>query len=460
MYYLLTCPECQREALVPGATGQVTLKCPDCGHEVVLSPGDYPAEGIPTWQTIDAGELRLAESDATDSPQPTASDSANKPTGNWQGFEPITHEQFERMKRKQRSPIWTILQIVFGGLAAFPIALGILWYALDRDVMDAGPTVAKYVPWIVPEKFRGDVGSDKNDFSEPSFDRQTARRSGLPQPGSADENSGTMDDDTAVILDAGMPSADQGMNASASPTLDTPRPRDKLTQADVEQRYPFTRGLFATIKSWRVNLLTWRNRNDDPSADVRQIAQSIYGDMCDIAQVLTYFNGESRSFRFVRDAMLYPAREVKNNADLQNLVQQGASATLKRELAKPRAAMADFPIAMVLQISSAQLDDGVWTIQGSAPEPLELPSTFVCRIPEYLAPRLTPGQRLLTLGIARVPTETPQGQDAQADATQPSMQYAVDFLFSMGSGAAIGSADQPTPARDDSPEDADEPPAP
>ncbi|HBE66895.1 MAG TPA: hypothetical protein DDW52_01970 [Planctomycetaceae bacterium] len=461
MYYLLTCPECQREALVPGTTDQVTLKCPSCGHVLELAPDDHPAEGIPTWQSISTNELQLAEAESTDELQTTAS---SGPKSNWKGFEPITHEQFERMKRKQRSPLWTMLQVVLGGLAAFPIALGILWYALDRDIMNAGPTIAKYVPWIVPKKFQGDVGIEDLDFRSSSFDRQSERKSGLPPPGSStdlsDATGGDVNGaDAPTRLDSNVPTPDQSMGDTTTTRIEAPRSANKLTQADVEQRYPFTRGLFATIKSWRVNLLTWRNRNDDPNANVRQIAQGIYGDMCDIAQVLTFFNGESRSFRFVRDGMLYPAREVKNNADLQNLVQQGASATLKREQADPPARR-EFPLAMVLQISSAELDDGVWKIEGTTPEPLELPATFICQIPDYLAPRLTAGQRLLTLGIARFQPE-PQGLESQGEPVQAGLQYEVNFLFSMGAGSgdSLGTVDQTPMNKVDSPEEADEPSA-
>lgn len=79
-----------------------------------------------------------------------------------------------RRRPKEASAIRKILPPVLGGLAAFPIATLILWYGFGKDIGTTGPTVAKYVPWIVPEKFR----SMPFDSSPPSF------ASGRTQPSS------------------------------------------------------------------------------------------------------------------------------------------------------------------------------------------------------------------------------------------------------------------------------------
>ncbi|XZE21329.1 hypothetical protein SH449x_001229 [Pirellulaceae bacterium SH449] len=53
-------------------------------------------------------------------------------------------------------PAWLkILPPVLGGLAALPLATGILWYGFGRDLGNAGPAVAQYVPWVVPKHLRG-----------------------------------------------------------------------------------------------------------------------------------------------------------------------------------------------------------------------------------------------------------------------------------------------------------------
>jgi hypothetical protein len=63
-----------------------------------------------------------------------------------------------RPRRRPSSLLSQILPPILGGLSALPIALAILWYGFGRDIGNAGPTVAKFAPWIVPEPLRGYQG--------------------------------------------------------------------------------------------------------------------------------------------------------------------------------------------------------------------------------------------------------------------------------------------------------------
>jgi len=60
-----------------------------------------------------------------------------------------------RVKPPKPSLIRRVLPPVLGGLTALPIAIGILWYGFGKDIGNAGPTVARYIPWLVPEHLRG-----------------------------------------------------------------------------------------------------------------------------------------------------------------------------------------------------------------------------------------------------------------------------------------------------------------
>lgn len=60
-----------------------------------------------------------------------------------------------RSRAQDKSPLWKLLPPVLGGLTALPISIGILWYVFGKDIGNAGPTVARYVPWIVPKHLRG-----------------------------------------------------------------------------------------------------------------------------------------------------------------------------------------------------------------------------------------------------------------------------------------------------------------
>ncbi len=60
-----------------------------------------------------------------------------------------------RVRKSDGGGLWSVIQVILGGgAAAIPVTLLLLWYVVGKDVMDAGPTVARYAPWIVPKKFR------------------------------------------------------------------------------------------------------------------------------------------------------------------------------------------------------------------------------------------------------------------------------------------------------------------
>ncbi|MEZ6074545.1 MAG: hypothetical protein R3C09_02120 [Pirellulaceae bacterium] len=99
-----------------------------------------------------------ADSNLVSGSSETAQESFDKPAlGQSHGERPnYASPSRNRRSRKQpprRSPIWSVLQIVLGGMAAIPISLLLMWHLLGTDVGEAAPWVAQYVPWIVPEKF-------------------------------------------------------------------------------------------------------------------------------------------------------------------------------------------------------------------------------------------------------------------------------------------------------------------
>lgn len=216
MQVLFPCPSCHKMLQPPlQASGSAKLRCPLCQHELVAydlvqgahrawmvieDPGgedlfaDFqarPTEETPPHYghglhgnrheshtrhpvspypvsikdsvTSHDGELKLAPEEAHS--QEAAEEEHGKPI-QWEKFKPITHEEFQRRRRAAKSPIASVLQVVLGGFAAIPVSLLILWYGFGKDVADAGPTVAEYVPWIVPQKFhRNRPSKVERDFS-------------------------------------------------------------------------------------------------------------------------------------------------------------------------------------------------------------------------------------------------------------------------------------------------------
>ncbi|AMV35174.1 hypothetical protein VN12_23815 [Pirellula sp. SH-Sr6A] len=76
----------------------------------------------------------------------------------------VTSAPATRTQRAETSLLGRIVPPVLGGLAAIPIAIAILWYGFGRDLGNAGPTVARYIPAIVPRHLRGNSFRDDGTF--------------------------------------------------------------------------------------------------------------------------------------------------------------------------------------------------------------------------------------------------------------------------------------------------------
>ena len=87
-----------------------------------------------------------------------------------------------RQRPREVSAIRKIIPPILGGLAAFPIATLIMWYVVGQDIGSAGPTVAKYVPWIVPQKLRASPWEYSRN-SEPSGSSRSRNSLPLPRAG-------------------------------------------------------------------------------------------------------------------------------------------------------------------------------------------------------------------------------------------------------------------------------------
>lgn len=90
-----------------------------------------------------------------------------------------------RRRSREVSAFRKIIPPILGGLAAIPIATLIMWYVVGRDIGSAGPTVAQYVPWIVPQKLRSTPWEySRNSESFGSFGPQSSSptpSAGLPK---------------------------------------------------------------------------------------------------------------------------------------------------------------------------------------------------------------------------------------------------------------------------------------
>jgi hypothetical protein len=122
-----------------------------------------------------------------------------------------------------------VIPPVLGGLAAFPLATAILWYGFGKDIGSTGPTVAKYVPWIVPRHLRGSrFGVDGRlypDSSSPKIGRSDpapGRSSVSPETDASGKSLSNAEPDGPVS--SRPPSGSSGRSSS--------EPRDVASTAD------------------------------------------------------------------------------------------------------------------------------------------------------------------------------------------------------------------------------------
>ena len=371
-------------------------------------------------------ELQLVKEDVasreTESDELQLSETVKRPSTKqpWLETQPITHEQFERIKRKNRSPIWSILQVVLGGLAAFPLALLILWWGLGRDFGGAGPKVAEYVPWLVPAKFhpasdseattsasnsaapeRGQSGfrnfddvmadSPNEDSDDESSTASKSLQANLPPSlDRAEPSSATSEPQMASLDRAAMIAASEA--ASSAPKTPTPKIEDNI---------------FARITRCEQSIEAWRKAVLSGEGDRRQIAQDIYGELLAISEDLTNFPEDSPIFRVIRDKLQPVSRSIKRQNDVRKIVIQGAK-HWSQDLSEDGL----HPLALICEIETVEESEGNWIIVPTGKDSPESIDRIV--IPGAIAPQLDPGQQLLLLG-----TLEPGKEKSEDDSAAP-----------------------------------------
>ncbi len=139
----------------------VAIHCANCGEEWIWDPSamDEEMKGEEcSLQQIPIPQLELEiehEDPGTDGELLRGPD--------WS----VLESTLRRPRPREVSAFRKIIPPVLGGLAALPIATSIMWYGFGKDIGSAGPVVAEYVPWIVPEKLRNTpIGNSSQDSRE------------------------------------------------------------------------------------------------------------------------------------------------------------------------------------------------------------------------------------------------------------------------------------------------------
>jgi hypothetical protein len=129
--------------------------CPHCKHPFEIDDADCTANACPNcdgeWGcNVDAEPAWEADLEFDVPSHHQTIDSDGQLVDDWQRI-----AAKPRSRRRESSLLSKILPPILGGLTAVPIALAILWYGFGKDLGNAGPTVARYAPWMVPGSLQG-----------------------------------------------------------------------------------------------------------------------------------------------------------------------------------------------------------------------------------------------------------------------------------------------------------------
>ncbi len=368
-----------------GVSTRATVRCPNCENQYTLD--ELVREHFSHWEVIedpdpllpsmssadtfnrivdvpdtnDDLELQLAP-ETLGSQQTTASEATMRPAGtaakvDWSKFKPITHEDYQRMRRQATSPWWTFVQVVLGGIAAVPVSLLLIWHVVGTDIGDAGPTVGRYVPWLVPEKFRpaaeepfpeisqlgrNDDGlQDLRDLPEFTEDRDISEADRLNEktkesplskesPASAVESLGREKSDTSTAA---------ALNTSA------------------------TSDLLAAIDRVETSILEWDSGKEGDTEQRRKLAQSLYGSLTDLSARLHELAGDDPIRKTVRKRLDAVALVISGNTSVQAVIAAGAKARLSNS------ASAAGDLAIIVQVEKVEQTDPEVIVQVTPKSP-------------------------------------------------------------------------------------------
>lgn len=247
----------------------------------------------------------------------------------WSIFQPPAGELSGRRRRKQQSsPVWSILQVALGGLAAIPIALLLVWHVIGTDVADAGPWVGRFAPWIVPEKFRPYQSLTARKSRIP-----TPASSGLPTAGGLPDASPTVDQQ---LVDENTTDLPQQSATDDIPMYSEPRPATAESTigvspatdqapTEIELNAPLLSNVFAMIRQaneyldeWAVAKQTVAKQSE--KVDLETLAKTAYANLTNLALVIDKLPQSTSLMRPVRLQLGVLGKQVSDKDDVKRLV--------------------------------------------------------------------------------------------------------------------------------------------
>jgi len=352
----------------------------------------------------------------------------------WSHFQPLTPDFLDRQRRARRTfSIWPVIQVALGGVAAVPVALLLVWHLIGTDVGEAGPWVGKFVPWIVPEKFRPyqSLTPDQSLDAKVEVPRSTSPPSGSGLPKVASQELAEPEEATA-------------MSDSAPPATDQ-------FPASTDTSVPLFENVFAIIRQTTEHVDDYAAAARRRDVDLRSLALATYRELSNLALVIHKLPPDSTVLRAVRRQLKPLGQQVIEDAEVQRLIAQGAPYWITTQARQPQPENSDtavdttdpaeptdqsYGLAMLVTVDQADeitsLSGSWWQIVPSSSSHLGDPPLEI-RIPRDVALSLSGGQivapqKLFLLGTVRRALEKAKtsGQLAPVPPTFVA-QYAVAY---------------------------------
>jgi len=176
---IVACPKCADSVVLPlRASQRATVRCPLCQAEFPLAAvlDKMPPELI---VVDDPDAVAAMPSTGATAAASGAIPLFVEPESNSGGFAPLSIETAApgapattaarrrrpaaAAKRKPKNPVAEGVKIVLGGVAGLVIAQVILWWigsakewpSKRADISGLAPKIARFAPWVVPERYRG-----------------------------------------------------------------------------------------------------------------------------------------------------------------------------------------------------------------------------------------------------------------------------------------------------------------
>ncbi len=265
----------------------------------------------------------------------------------------------KRRRPQEVSAIRKILPPILGGLAAFPIATLIMWYGFGKDIGSTGPTVAEYLPWVVPEKLRNTPWQfGRRASSDDSSFNNTSPRSNFRPPRSfpsLNRESSVVDSPEKNAENVETSKTDSQPDTEPSKSNEPPVPKPSISE---------------TISKLRAFQKEW---NNTPKSERTKMVGAYYSEMIHLSEQSAELKG--RSATVWRKELESISREILSHPNIPLAIQLGAIGALPGVVA----ARPDDFVATVITISNdnESTPNASWLLQekwssGTADIPIEI----------------------------------------------------------------------------------------